>query len=376
MTTEPRPASPDHLPALDGLRAIAVIMVLWFHIPQASLPDWSGLLVRITRPGYFGVDFFFVLSGFLITRILIHYRRRSIPLRYFFLRRSLRIFPAYYLLIGVMAVVAPSWGLVWSAFYLANIYFPLFHDPSVSEAAALLHHLWSLSVEEHFYLVWPFLVTLPSLVTTERLMKWVVLPGSILSAVLFAWIWDGPTASDMIWQNTLPRSLSLAAGGLLALHEGALRAPANRGALWSLVAAIFGAASLAIGKKLVDGDAWLLLRLVGGSVLSTGVVAFVIAAPERWSVVRVLRASPLRHIGQISYGLYLYHHPIYYYLLLRDETPPSAGKVLLAIAMSYGVAMASYTLWERPFLRLKDLWATPKPPNKPPAETPRKPPAP
>ena len=145
------------------------------------------------------------------------------------------------------------------------------------------------------------------------------------------------------------------------MHETAIRDRPKRGAGWSLLAVLLGGVTLIVGKGLAPGDAWFVVRLVGGAIVSTGVVAFVVAAPREWPIVRLLETRPFRHIGQISYGLYLYHHPIYYYLLWQSESAPPVTTVVLAVLASYGVAMASYTLWERPFLRLKDLWATPKP---------------
>lgn len=364
----PSPDSPgrslSHLPALDGLRAIAVLMVLWFHIPEPCLPEWSARLVRALRPGYFGVDFFFVLSGFLITRILIDYRHRGVPLKVFFVRRFLRIFPAYYLLLAIMLVIAPSWRLICCAIYLANLEWPpLFFPPRA------LHHLWSLSVEEHFYLVWPFLIGLPALVTAERLVKYAVVPLAMISAVVFAIVYEGEMAGVMIWINTLPRSLSLAAGGVLAFHEKALLSAPRKWVAIAVAAVGVAGAALVVGKLYAPGDYWYVARLYAGSALSTGVVAAVICLQPGWVVTRTLALAPMRFLGQISYGLYLYHHPIYYYLLRSDESALTTTNALFAVALSFVAAVVSYNFWEKPFLRLKDVWGRPQESRLPPPST-------
>ena len=154
--SQPRPVQerPDHLPALDGLRALAVLLVLWTHTPltlqHPELAAWSAFV----QPGYLGVDVFFVLSGFLITRILLSEKARAVPLWKFMLRRAVRIFPAYYLLVGLVAAFAWTPDVPWCALYLGNVFYPAFGH------AGLLQHSWSLCVEEHFYLLWPPLVAL------------------------------------------------------------------------------------------------------------------------------------------------------------------------------------------------------------------------
>lgn len=358
MTSPQPPARPDHLPALDGLRAIAVLMVLWFHVDQTALPSWSGQLVRALRPGYFGVDFFFVLSGFLITRILLDYRQRGTPLSVFFIRRFLRIFPAYYLALGLMAILAPSWGLWLCAIYLANI--PV---PPLDVVPDAMGHLWSLSVEEHFYLVWPFLVAAAPRRIAGSLMNWLAPVLSIGSAAAFILFLPSDWASGLVYENTLPRSLSLAAGGFLAMHEGVLRSRPPLTFLLGIAAAALGVAALVGGKLTPLGEWWVLLRLVAGSVVSTGVVLATLAAPPAWLLAKGLSLPALRHIGTISYGLYLYHHPIYHYfgLLPNEEkaAAPTPVEITLAIGLTYAVAIASYHFWERPFLRLKDVLAAP-----------------
>jgi peptidoglycan/LPS O-acetylase OafA/YrhL len=145
-----------HIPALDGLRGIAVLLVLWAHVPTGSLGTTLETAKLFVKPGYLGVDVFFVLSGFLITRILLADREAGVPLSWFWARRFLRIFPIYYLLLAVLWFVerGPEWP--WCAGYVSNFYF-IFHGDHASESSSL-RHTWSLAIEEHYYLVWPLVV--------------------------------------------------------------------------------------------------------------------------------------------------------------------------------------------------------------------------
>src|SRR5882672_2186860 len=124
-------------------------MVLWSHVPVASTPGVVRLLRSAFNPGYLGVDLFFVLSGFLITRILLADRENERPLRFFLARRALRIFPIYYLLLAVLLLAKPGQYLAWCAIYLSNFHFMFDKTPNP------LPHTWSLAIEEHFYLIWP-----------------------------------------------------------------------------------------------------------------------------------------------------------------------------------------------------------------------------
>src|SRR5262249_44746682 len=134
------------LPILDGLRAVAVLLVLWAHVAP-DLPGYPAALAAaraLIDPGSLGVDLFFVLSGFLITRILLAERASGHAVGWFLLRRALRILPAYWLLLGLMWCLRPGPEMPWCALYLANFWF-IAHD-----VWSPLKHTWSLSVEEHF----------------------------------------------------------------------------------------------------------------------------------------------------------------------------------------------------------------------------------
>ncbi len=208
----------DFIPELDGLRGIAVLMVLWVHLPMDSLGETIEGLRQAVVPGGVGVDLFFVLSGFLITRILLVDREQGRSLRNFLIRRFLRIFPIYYLLLAILAAWMSWEEIVACATYTSNYLF-LFKSRT-----SLLEHTWSLAVEEHFYLLWPPVVVFLRPLVSRRVLLLGVLPLSALTclaALQFGdWGQDGQVLRQFLGRGSTSRFGSLGLGALLAYHEG------------------------------------------------------------------------------------------------------------------------------------------------------------
>lgn len=352
-----------HIPSLDGLRAIAVLLVLWCHIPLTThgYPIWLAEIRWWVRPGGFGVELFFALSGFLITRILLAERERNQPVRWFMLRRLLRIFPIYYLLLIVLAVVRPETELAWSALYLGNfadVFFP-------TRGLNPLQHTWSLCVEEHFYLLWPLVVACCAPKVGPRVLKWGLIPIAIGTAVTLCATVDPKTAAHAIERLSPTRFLTLACGALLAYGEARLSASPRR--LLTLAITM-----TAIGLLLHPNFWFVYIPLVWlkvtywpleyapvwirihTAILCTGLVAWCLAPPGPLTFCnRMLALAPLRAIGRISYGLYLYHIPIFHNVMhSKTVHEDDAGtNVLLAVILTFSVATASYWLIERPILK-------------------------
>lgn len=357
----------DHIPELDGLRGIAVLMVLWVHLVPGALGETVAMLRPWILPGNFGVDLFFVLSGFLITRILLVDRGEGVPLRYFVARRFLRIFPIYYLAIVIL------WGqmswpeIVGCATYTSNFVFMGLdeHGP--------MGHSWSLAIEEHFYLLWPPIVAFTSVRTSRRVILLGVFPMALLSLVLAYTVapWDthGSAVKEFIFRSSTVRFASLGVGALLAYSEIRVRGSKALGlAIIVIGAGLSVFLSLpGLGKTglletvrqipATKGDLHSIaigLSVISFPCLSLALVAAAVVWTGSWAPHAVLlRLAPLRWVGRISYGLYIYHIPIFESAGVWGVNPfePSGPRVFVVIALSFGVAALSYRFIEQPLLR-------------------------
>lgn len=360
------------------MRGIAILMVMALHfvcsaitVPQSRL---EYVLGRLTGYGAWGVDLFFVLSGFLITGILWDTRGRAEYFKTFYMRRTLRIFPLYYATLLVLVVLLPA-GLLeryapealkirelqwWLWPYLANVYVAKqggFDIPYVS-------HFWTLAVEEHFYLVWPFVVGLLSRVTVVRVSMVSIAFALIMRAGFEHW-YPGSLYGHVLTPFRLD---ALCIGALLALS---VRGPrgidgmahvAKRG--W--LPAAFGVLACSVlnaklpGVLPVQALRETLLALLFGFGI---VLASHGAGPPLLK--QTLRSPWLRFFGKYSYGLYVFHGIIAYALGVHGSLPLferlTGGhlsglllQALLASLASIGLSVLSYELFEERFLRLKE----------------------
>jgi peptidoglycan/LPS O-acetylase OafA/YrhL len=346
-------------PALDGLRAIAVIAVMLYHGQVAWL-----------RGGFLGVDVFFALSGYLITFLLLVEFRTwgSIDLREFWLRRARRLLPALFLVLiavavyGAMAVSPERLGrlrgdAVATLLYVANwrfaatgeSYFDQFQEPSP------LLHAWSLGIEEQFYWLFPvFLLAWLSLRRSTRGLTVVLLLGAAASTSLMAALYRPGGDPSRIYYGTDTRAAPLLIGAALAVwsvrHAGrrdtnAHRHPRQR---WlGEAAGIVGLTGLFLAFTRLSESSSVLFR--GGLAAVAVLTSLVLIATERDTLVnRLLGWEPLRRVGVVSYGLYLWHWPTY--LVLSPTRTGADGWLLLGLrlAATAVLATASYVLIERP----------------------------
>jgi peptidoglycan/LPS O-acetylase OafA/YrhL len=344
------PVFRDHVRSLDGLRGVAVLMVLWSHSRPIETAVTNALGFSFGF-GYLGVEIFFALSGFLITRILLWERVQGVPIRYFLARRFLRIFPIYYLTIAAVWFWQRDPLALPAALYVSNYYNVLFPKTTV------LSHTWSLAVEEHFYILWPLVVRYAPRETARRVAQY-VFPAVALAcaaAVILLNLPDKFVAIGLIQQGSLCRMLSLGIGASLAFHERSLRAMTRR--TWTILFGMAVAGALISQFPAGPSTERLtpLTKLVGFALFSGATMAALVRTRNsRKLPIRVLQSTPLTFVGRISYGVYLYHLPIY--VLFGCDAVAYDGSIwknLLAIAVTFAVAVVSFYAIESPILSLK-----------------------
>ncbi len=351
------------MPGLDGLRAVAVLGVIAFHL---SLPFAQG--------GLLGVGVFFVLSGYLITDILIGQweKRGSLDLKDFWLRRARRLLPALFvLLLAVVAyvtLVRPSElstlrGEVLAAVLYVSNWWYIFHHVSYFASfgpPSPLTHLWSLAVEEQFYLVWPGLLWLGLRFLPRRGLLLATLLLATASATAMGLLFHAGSGPDRIYYGTDTRAFALLIGGALAqiwpsrrlLHvPAAARLPLELLGLGGLI----GIFVLFAGTN--EYEAFLYpIGLILLSLATAAVVAAVALPDGRLG--RILGAQPLRWLGVRSYGIYLWHYPVITLTTPLGQTGFSPLRMILQVGVSIGLAALSWRYVEEPIRRgaLQRLW--------------------
>ncbi len=348
-----RPTIP-HLPALDGLRGLAVFGVLLFH--DGRLPG-----------GYLGVDLFFVLSGYLITSLLLAEwsAAQKIDLAQFWIRRARRLFPALLALLPAIALyavtLAKSEELLrirydgfatlayvanWRAIFAGRSYWDMFQAPSP------LEHTWSLAIEEQFYVLWPLLTVLVlkwSRGSRKAMLGTCAVLG-VISAALLVWHGTRIGGTDRAYLGTDTRGAAILFGAVLACFkaQGSSSPAPARARLYDA----FG-----LGAILILGWAWIRMDgqhpyLYRGGFLVTELAVLVLivcASLGAQSLVgRALAFRPLTWLGLVSYGVYLWHWPLY--VVFSAERMQFTGLPLTALRLSstFAVALISYYFLEQP----------------------------
>jgi peptidoglycan/LPS O-acetylase OafA/YrhL len=370
-TSASNPGTKGHIPALDGLRGLAVAAVFAIHYHPNELlgPSILRMIDRAAFLGWAGVSLFFALSGFLITGILWDSLSRPRWWRNFYIRRSLRIFPLYYLVLVIVTVIAIAIHSPWKAtakiaidfLYLTNIpwlWTEMFGFPLQSA----LVHFWSLAVEEQFYLIWPFLL-LAFAKNRKGAMNlcaaiWLVSLAFRLVAEGSGWSW--------LWAHhfLLSRAGELCAGSFLALAiRGTSRSFARvmqiaRWAFFISFATLVALVVVSPGLSLMDAP-WSTFGIAVFSIFFTALIAQCL---QPGLIRKVFENAPLRWLGKISYGVYVYHlllFGIFQWLvgLMAPHASPLESDILLAAVGACGtllVASLSFYTFERSFLSLKE----------------------
>jgi peptidoglycan/LPS O-acetylase OafA/YrhL len=328
--------------SLDGLRTLAVLLVFVGHVDQRALPG-----------GYIGVEVFFIISGYLITSLLLreNVHTGTIRLRHFYIRRMLRLWPALLLFVVAVTPIAvhdrigqPLPDGLAALFYVTDFW------ANIGDHFSLMLHTWSLAVEEQFYLVWPALLTIALRRgwRRRRLGGGLVVVAGVAIVVTYC-----TTRTSVPMTQFLPNAhvAELVSGVLLAL-------------------ALDRGGELPVALRPLSGEAAALVGLAG-------LIAFEVAVPARWwawplavlaawpvvahlvvhhdgAIARLFARRELVWLGRRSYGFYLWHYAIVE-LLLRSANPLEAAA--LGFGLTLVMSSLSYTFWEQPFLRLKDRFA-------------------
>jgi peptidoglycan/LPS O-acetylase OafA/YrhL len=356
-TSRPTSARPEasaksgYRPFLDGLRAVAVLGVLVYHLDRDWLPG-----------GYLGVDIFFVLSGYLITMLLLaeHANSGRINLPAFWSRRIRRLFPALLVMLTVMAVLIDINGdplaigqargdLLSTLFYVANWHFITSGQSYFTQFLAVSpdRHTWSLAIEEQFYLFWP-LVTAFVLARFRRSALAVVAASvATASALWMVVIFDGADPSRAYF-GTDSRIFEILIGALLAIGLGG---PARDRLLrFGRRVAPLALAAIALAYVGLADDNALYYR--GGAVLLSLAVAGLIAGLEAGSPIdRLLSLKPLVLVGLASYGMYLWHFPVIIFTNLWLGPTYELANAAVAVAITFAATAVSYVVVETPIRR-------------------------
>ncbi len=360
----------SHIPALDGLRGVAILLVLLNHALGVPLSHHIGLrsiLGNVVSSTGYGVQLFFVLSGFLITGILLDSKKSDHYFVNFFARRILRIFPLYYGTIFVFWLVARFYGFVggdlfvhrlpWLLTYTSNILITLRNDWSFIFGTHSLGHFWSLAVEEQFYFIWPAIV----LWTSPRTLKKICLCGIGLGFASRAFLLCAK-------QNLLGSIVflpcqvdALAMGALLAILVRERQEILAKMA-WPTIA-LAGAVWLA---SCVEMDLLLTAGMSAFSLMSAGLLIICVFHPRA----SLFAIKPLRLFGKYSYAIYVLHVIILPFILPLKPSLTLLPFTLLFIALSLCAGWLSWHLYEVHFLKLKRFFPSGRPVTWKPGGTP------
>jgi peptidoglycan/LPS O-acetylase OafA/YrhL len=372
-----------YIRGLDGLRAIAILWVMLGHVLPASkwnvTTNYHKVFELLASAGWVGVQLFFVISGFLITKILLGGKGQEKQLSNFYMRRSLRIFPVYYFTLFVLFIALPLMGFtlswlsaetenqLWFWVYLNNWIRPFIDNKGFS-------HLWSLAIEEQYYLVWPFIV-----IFLDK--KWLIriCLGMIISAPIFRFLLfyyyapDTDVGARAAYDFTFARWDAIALGSLLAvIVSNAVYLKWLQKYYLKILAVSLFLIFLELGIAHTFnsvGEGGIELFNQSTSAFACFALVFLVIWKNQNGFVKVLEIPPMKLIGKYSYAMYIFHLPImvvWFKYFMPDYNGMSEMRILLQVflnyliifALTFSLAAVSWQVIEHPMLRLKRHFQT------------------
>lgn len=366
----------QHYKEIDALRALAVLLVIWFHAAGAaysyiSPPDglMTNIYHNITVIGRTGVDLFFVISGFLITGILMDTAHKANNLKNFYIRRTLRIFPLYYMsLIVIFALIYIFYGgvdvegeLLPHIFYFQNWRMDFRHGEYI-----FLNHYWSLAVEEQFYIVWPLLF-LFCFKRSARMVGALCLSLFIIACFCrYYFLNEGELA--VLFMNTFCRIDTLVLGSFAAFilreYKPDMKLVKDISALsLGVLSFVIVMTLLVFAPKHGYDIAIVYHAYVPIALFHVFLVTYIFSLNKTGHSCRILNSKYILKIGQVSYGIYVFHWPITILLAKQsfvkemDYMTSHGYLFLMTLLLSFVCAAISYKFFEKPILKLKDRYA-------------------
>lgn len=345
----------SYIPELDGIRGFAIFFVMIFH---TGIPLFKG--------GFIGVDIFFVLSGFLICSILLkeHALNHKINLKHFYLRRILRLAPALLLLLAAYFLISYFSLFSQSKANFDSILIALFYSSNWVRAfnlheMGLLSHTWSLSIEEQFYMLWPALLIVLLRIRSKKTVAIIISLIAISSWILRIILAYSGTAVERLYNGLDTRADALLTGCILAVILSSEKVNIKKQNTRKLVG-YMGLLAVVFYSAILFNVSWRNLNMYYWAssvmqVLTAFLILHVICSKDSW-ITRIFALKPVVWIGSISYGLYLWHDPVFE--IMRINGYSQLGIAVIGSLITFSIAVLSYYIIEKPILALKDHLTT------------------
>ena len=339
----------------DCVRGYGALVILFAHLPVlagSAISKFFNFSVYQFNIGYILLDMFFVMSGFLITSIILKEKEKNtFSFKQFYLNRSLRIFPIYYLTIILVAIFISTDYLIYPVFFISNYFFS-FHNE-----VHPLNNTWTLAVEEHFYLLWPVLLSVFSFKKCKLITGFIIPAIALMTVIVVSFLLEPNVAGNFMYLGTTTRCLSLSLGSYLAFNKSWLTHLSTGGFKKIILSCIaiyilfYFMPLLPVLDKVPQYARLVCIVPIISTLLI--IISYRVNFSADSLFKKILFNNVINYIGLMSYGLYLFHYPVFYYFGMIDwQTPVTddAGTYWLAVAVAFLLTVVSYHFIEKPIL--------------------------